>query len=224
MAINLHLGDCMQAMAVMPDNAYDLAIVDPPYKIASQQKRGVGSRIDATGKMNGWNNELPTPEYFKELFRVSKGQIIWGANNYEGLPRSEYFTIWNKEQTVENFASLEYAWVSMSVGKPAKMFTCSIHRHNNSKGLKIHPTMKPVALYKWLLKNYAKPGDKIIDTHGGSMSIAIACYDMGFDLDLWELDEDYYKDGVARYENHKKQARLFTPAEVMPVPKTETMF
>ena len=147
--------DNMQLMARYPDNYFELAIVDPPYKIASQQKRGVGSRIDASGKMNNWNNVLPCKNYFKELFRVSKGQIIWGANNFEGLPRTEYFTIWNKEQTVEYFASLEYAWVSMSIGKPAKMFTYSIHKHNNSKGIKIHPTMKPVALYKWLLDKYA---------------------------------------------------------------------
>lgn len=139
--------DCMDGMRQFPDNHFELAIVDPPYKIASQNKRGVGSRIDVSGKMNNWNNELPSPEYFEELFRVSKGQIIWGANNYEGLPRTEYFTLWNKEQTVENFASLEYAWVSMSIGKPAKMFTYSIHKHNSTKGKKIHPTMKPIALY-----------------------------------------------------------------------------
>src|SRR5690606_32485494 len=184
--------DNMQMMARYPDNYFDLAIVDPPYKIASQQKRGVGSRIDKTGKMNGGNNELPSKEYFDELFRVSKGQIIWGANNFEGLPRTEYFTVWNKEQSVDNFASLEYAWVSMSIGKPAKMFTYSIHKHNASKGDKIHPTMKPIKLYEWLLMNYAKQGDKILDTHLGSGSIAIACHNLGFELTACELDKDYY--------------------------------
>lgn len=198
----------MEFMRDKPDKFYDLAIVDPPYKIASKQKRGVGSRIDSSGKMNSWNCELPTSDYFKELFRVSKNQIIWGANNYEGLPRTEYFTVWNKEQTVDNFASLEYAWVSMGIGRPAKMFTYSIHNHNKTKGEKIHPTMKPISLYKWLLQNYAKPGDKILDTHGGSMSIAIACEEMGFDLDLCELDADYYAAGVKRFEEFKKQLKL----------------
>jgi site-specific DNA-methyltransferase (adenine-specific) len=206
--INLYHGDCMEAMRSMEDNAYDLAIVDPPYNIASQQKRGVGSRIDKSGKMNLWNNKPPDKKYFRTLFRVSKNQIIWGANNYEGLPRTEYFCLWDKQQTVDNFASFEYAWVSMGIGKPAKAFVYGIHKHNSGIN-RIHPTQKPVALYKWLLKNYAKEGDKILDTHGGSMSIAIACHDMGFDLDLWELDEDYYNAGVKRYQNHIKQLNLF---------------
>jgi site-specific DNA-methyltransferase (adenine-specific) len=199
----------MDALAKMQDNQFDLAIVDPPYKIASQQKRGVGSRIDKTGKMNSWNNEVPPKEYFTELLRVSKGQIIWGANNFEGLPRTEYFTIWNKEQTVENFASLEYAWVSMSIGKPAKMFTYSIHKHNSTKGEKIHPTMKPVALYEWLLMKYAKEGDKILDTHLGSGSIAIACHNLGYDLEGYEIDTEYYNAAVKRYNDHIAQLKMF---------------
>jgi site-specific DNA-methyltransferase (adenine-specific) len=201
--------DNMLLMARYPDNYFDLAIVDPPYKIASQQKRGVGSRIDKSGKMNGWNNELPTSDYFNELFRVSKNQIIWGANNYEGLPRTEYFTIWNKEQTVDNFASLEYAWVSMGIGKPAKMYTYSIHKHNNTKGEKIHPTMKPVQLYKYLLDTYAKENDKILDTHLGSGSIAIACHDYGFELTCCELDLEYYDKAIQRIQNHVAQQKLF---------------
>ena len=201
--------DCMEAMKEMSDNQFDLAIVDPPYKIASQQKRGVGSRIDKTGKMNTWNNELPPKEYFVELLRVSKGQIIWGANNFEGLPRTEYFAIWNKEQTVDNFASLEYAWVSMSIGKPAKMFTYSIHKHNSTKGKKIHPTMKPVSLYEWMLMKYAKEGDTILDTHLGSGSIAIACDNLGYDLTGYEIDKDYYEAAIKRIEQHKSQIRMF---------------
>tara|TARA_R100001443_G_scaffold84752_1_gene91395 strand:- start:34 stop:657 length:624 start_codon:yes stop_codon:yes gene_type:complete len=201
--------DNMQLMSRYDDNHFDLAIVDPPYKIASQQKRGIGSRIDKSGKMNLWNNKTPSIKYFKELFRVSKGQIIWGANNFEGLPRTEYFTIWNKEQTVENFASLEYAWVSMSIGKPAKMFTYSIHKHNTTKGKKIHPTMKPVSLYEWLLMNYAKQGDKILDTHLGSGSIAIACHNLGYDLTACELDTDYYEAAIKRIEQHKQQLTIF---------------
>lgn len=201
--------DNMDLMARYPDGYFELAIVDPPYKISSQQKRGVGSRIDKSGKMNGWNNETPKPEYFKELFRVSKNQIIWGANNYEGLPRTEYFTIWNKEQTVENFASLEYAWVSMGIGKPAKMYTYSIHKHNSTKGEKIHPTMKPVKLYEWLLMNYAKEGDKILDTHLGSGSIAIACHNLGFDLTACELDPEYYEAALKRLKQHQAQLTIF---------------
>lgn len=201
--------DNMDLMARYPDNYFDLAIVDPPYKIESQQKRGAGSRIDKSGKMNGWNNSLPTAEYFKELFRVSKNQIIWGANNYEGLPRTEYFVIWNKEQSVDNFASLEYAWVSMGIGKPAKMYTYSIHKHNSTKGLKIHPTMKPVQLYKYLLDNYAKQGDKILDTHLGSGSIAIACHNLVFELTACELDKDYYESALKRLKQHQAQQTLF---------------
>lgn len=212
--------DNMALMARYPDNYFDLAIVDPPYKIASQQKRGVGSRIDVSGKMNNWNDTLPTQEYFDELFRVSKNQIIWGANNYEGLPRTEYFAIWNKEQSVENFASLEYAWVSMGIGKPAKMFTYTIHQHNSEKGKKIHPTMKPVPLYKWLLQKYSKQGDKILDTHLGSGSIAIACHDFGFELTACELDKDYYASAIERIKKHTAQLSIFSPEELLQHPKT----
>jgi site-specific DNA-methyltransferase (adenine-specific) len=201
--------DCIEGMKEYPDKYWDLAICDPPYKIASQQKRGVGSRIDASGKMNKWNNETPPPVYFAELFRVSKNQIIWGANNFEGLPRTEYFVIWNKLQTVENFASLEYAWVSMGVGKPAKMFTYSIHKHNSNKGEKIHPTMKPISLYDWLLKNYAKEGDKILDTHVGSGSSRIAAHKGKFDFTGFEIDADYWQAQEKRYKDFASQLTLF---------------
>lgn len=200
--------DCMDLMAEYPDKHFDLAIVDPPYYVASQQKRGVGSRLDKTGKMNSWNSALPDKDYFEELFRVSKNQIIWGANNYEGLPRTEYFCVWDKRQTVDNFASLEYAWVSMGIGKPAKAFVYSIHKHNNDID-RIHPTQKPINLYKWLLDRYAKPGDKILDTHMGSGSIAIACHDYGFDLVASELDPDYYAAALQRIKNHRSQVKMF---------------
>jgi site-specific DNA-methyltransferase (adenine-specific) len=189
--------DCMEAMKEFPDKFFELAIVDPPYNIVSQQKRGIGSRIDKTGKMNNWNNAKPPKEYFDELFRVSKNQIIWGANNFI-LPESEYFIVWNKMQTVENFASAEYAWTN--VRKPAKVFNYSIHQHNIEKGDKIHPTMKPVKLYQWLLKNYAKPGDKILDTHLGSGSSRIAAYKMGFDFWGYELDKDYFDAQEKRFK------------------------
>lgn len=205
--------DCLAAMREMPDKAFSLAIVDPPYGITSQQKRGIGSRIDKTGKMNNWNNGIPTNEYFNELFRISKGQIIWGANNFEGLPRSEYFCIWDKKQTVQNFASAEYAWVSMSVGIPAKIFEYGIHKHN-SESNRIHPTQKPIALYKWLLQNYAKPGDAILDTHLGSGSSRIAAYDMGFYFVGYELDAEYFNASEARFKNHISNLKLFAPEEM----------
>lgn len=197
--------DCMEFIKGKPDNYYDLAIVDPPYNIVSQQKRGIGSRIDGTGKMNGWNNIKPTQEYFKQLFRISEYQIIWGANNFT-LPNTEYFIIWNKEQTVDNFASAEYAWTNIK--KPAQIFTFSIHKHNSSKGLKIHPTMKPIQLYKWLLKNYAKTGDKILDTHGGSFSSAIASYYFDCEFDGCELDSDYFRDAIKRVDEQTDQLKL----------------
>lgn len=200
--------DCMEFMKQFPDKHFELAIVDPPYNIESQQKRGVGSRIDKSGKMNSWNNKAPDIEYFTELFRVSRDQIIWGANNYEGLPRTEYFCIWNKKQTVENFASAEYAWISKGVGKPAKIFEYGIHKHNSEID-RIHPTQKPVALYKWLLSNYAKPGDKILDTHLGSGSSRIAAYQMGFDFWGTELDPDYFAAMEKRFKNHIAQMALF---------------
>lgn len=201
--------DCMELMAKYPDGYFELAIVDPPYNISAMTKRGKGGRVDKDGETNKWNDKPPDKEYFNELFRISKNQIIWGANNYEGLPRTEYFAIWNKEQTVENFASLEYAWVSMGIGKPAKMFTYSIHKHNKTKGIKIHPTMKPVALYKWLLDNYAKEGDKILDTHLGSGSSRIACYDFKFDFVGCELDKNYFNLMEDRFKKHISQLSIF---------------
>lgn len=198
--------DCMEYMAGLPDKAFDLAIVDPPYGIVSQQKRGIGSRIDKSGKMNDWNNAKPSPEYFKELFRVSEYQIIWGANNFT-LPETEYFIVWDKAQTVENFASAEYAWTNVRM--PAKVFRYSIHQHNCDKGDKIHPTMKPIKLYRWLLMNYAKAGDKILDTHLGSGGIAVACDILAFDLVGCEIDKDYYDAACKRFKEQTAQTKMF---------------
>ena len=178
--------DSMEYMAGLPDKAFDLAIVDPPYGL-ERFKKG-GSHVNKYGNEKGkWNNEKPTAEYFDELFRVSKCQIVWGGNNFH-LPTSEYFIIWQKGNAIDfSFAMCEYAWTNAK--KPAKLFT---HYHASDKELRIHPTQKPVALYKWLLKNYAKPGDKILDTHVGSASSLIACYDYGFDFIGFEIDKDYY--------------------------------
>jgi len=201
--------DNMKLMARYEDNYFDLAIVDPPYGI-ERFKKGFGTtrfKMDKRTAKNGieWDSK-PNDKYWKELFRVSKNQIVWGANNFN-MPSSEYFCIWNKKQTVNNFATCEYAWVSMGLKKPAKMFDYSIHKHNHSN--KIHPTEKPVPLYEWLLMNYAKEGDKILDTHLGSGSIAIACHNLGYDLTACELDKEYYDAAIKRIEQHKQQIRMF---------------
>ena len=195
--------DNMELMARYPDNYFDLAIVDPPYGI-ERFKKG-GSHINKHGNENKiWNNEKPTNEYFNELFRVSKFQIIWGANNFI-LPTSEYFVIWQKGNALDfSFAMVEQAWTN--VKKPAKLFK---HLHVQNNELRIHPTQKPAALYKWILDNYAKEDFKILDTHLGSGSIAIACHDYGFDLTACELDKEYFDKAIERIKNHVSQQKLF---------------
>jgi site-specific DNA-methyltransferase (adenine-specific) len=207
--MNITNEDNMGLMARYEDNYFDLAIVDPPYGI-ERFKKGFGTtrfKMDKRTAKNGieWDSK-PSKEYWAELFRVSKNQIVWGANNFV-MPPSEYFCIWNKKQTVDNFATAEYAWVSMGLKKPAKMFDYGIHKHNHTN--KIHPTEKPVALYEWLLMNYAKEGDNILDTHLGSGSIALACHNLGYDLTGCELDEEYYTKAMIRLKEHKQQLRMF---------------
>lgn len=201
--------DNMKLMARYPDNYFDLAIIDPPYGI-KRFKKAFGStrfKMDSRTEKNGlqWD-EKPDLFFFNELFRVSKNQIIWGANNFN-LPTTEYFCIWDKKQTVENFASAEYGWISPEMKKPAKVFRYSIQKHNHVD--KIHPTQKPVKLYEWLLDNYAKEGDKILDTHLGSGSIAIACNNRGFELIACELDKEYYNNFIKRFKQETAQIRLF---------------
>jgi len=200
----------MDLMAEYEDGHFDLAIVDPPYGIGRFTTMVECKDRILDSKINKWDKK-PNDKYFKDLFRVSKNQIIWGANNFT-LPPTEYFCIWNKKQTVDNFASAEYAWVSMGLKKPAKIFEYSIQKtmqDRKKSGGKIHPTQKPVALYKWLLQNYTKAGDKILDTHMGSGSIAIACHYMGFNLTACELDEDYYKAACERIDIETRQISLF---------------
>lgn len=199
--------DCMKAMKDMSDNQFDLAIVDPPYGLKRLQKGSLrlgGIKGNYVNKLS-WDIK-PKDIFFEELIRVSKNQIIWGANNFV-LPPTEYFCIWNKKQTVDNFATAEYAWVSMGLKKPAKIFEYSIHKHNHTN--KIHPTQKPVALYEWLLMNYAKEGNTILDTHLGSGSIAIACHNLGFDLTGYEIDKEYFEAATKRIQQHKQQGRLW---------------
>jgi len=207
------LADCMDVMADIPDKYFELAIVDPPYGIERFKKCAENNdpktRDVYANKFLGnekFNNEKPDEIYFNELFRMSKNQIIWGGNNFK-LPQSEYFVCWDKDQSMPNFATLEYAWVSMGLKKPAKLFRYSIHKHNQIE--KIHPTQKPVALYRWLLQNYAKPGDKIIDTHSGSGSCAIACHIEKHDFLAIEKDPDYHAASVKRLEEVRAQGVLF---------------
>ena len=200
--------DCMDLMKRYDDNHFQLAICDPPYGIARFGNRvELSNRLEKVTKLNKWDKK-PTDSYWKELFRVSRNQIIWGANNFT-LPNTEYFIVWDKQQTVDNFASAEYAWTNCKM--PAKVFRYSIHKcmlDRKAVGGKIHPTQKPVELYKWLLKNYAKEGDKILDTHMGSGSSAIACHYMGFDLTACELDKEYYDQAMQRIEEQTRQEVL----------------
>jgi len=216
--ITLYNMDCMELLKNTEDNFYDLAIVDPPYglerfKTASKETTGVYAKRGSFKSNEGqnWNGSKPTEEYYKELFRVSKHQIIWGANNFD-LPTSEYFCVWDKMQYMPNFASAELAYVSMSLKSPAKVFRYGIHKENSirkAEGGKIHQAQKPVKLYEWLLQNYAKEGDKILDTHLGSGSIAIACNRLKYELTATELDTEYFEASVKRYKEQTAQIQMF---------------
>ena len=204
--MNITNEDCMDLMSRYSDNHFELAIVDPPYGIGNKFKGG------KTGKMNfnevvdrGWDIEPPNKDYFDELKRVSKNQIIWGGNYFlDNLNSSRCFIVWDKKVSEDfSLAMCELAWTSFD--KLAKIYRMSVHKTGN----KIHPTQKPVKLYEWLLMNYAKEGDKILDTHFGSGSIAIACHNLGFELTGCELDKDYYVAAIKRIEQHKAQQRLF---------------
>jgi len=207
--INLYHIDCMEFMADKPDKFYDLAIVGPPY--------GIGNWIQISGNINPnhkkveWNEKenRPTPEYWKELRRVSKNRIIWGANYYpECFENYNGAIIWDKGVAREShFSVCEIA--SQSFTKRVDCIRINWQAIQKKIGDLIHPCSKPVQLYKWLLMNYAKPGDKILDTHGGSGSICIACHDLGFDLDWCELDADYFEAAKKRFEIHKAQLKLF---------------
>ena len=197
--------DNMLLMARYPDKYFDLAIVDPPYGIGNKLVDGGGNRkakFDNNRESILWDC-VPNDKYFADLFRISKNQIIWGSN-YFNLPKTRCNIIWDKMQIFTG-SDFELAWTSFD--KPSKAFRMSrIEAYSNGK---IHPTQKPVALYKWLLENYAKTGDKILDTHLGSGSIAIACHDYGFDLIGCELDKNYYEKALDRLKKYKMQQKLF---------------
>ena len=200
--------DCMEFMATLADKSFHLAIVDPPYRDQNQPTKEMRQKNKGGMKYFG---KKPTAEYFSELFRVSKHQIVWGGNNFiEYLRSTNCFLFWYKRNPMENYSDGELAWTSFdSVARciPIDHFGA----HTSDAGNIIHPTQKPVALYKWLLTRYAKPGQTILDTHGGSGSIAIACHDLGFDLTWMELDKDYYEAALKRYTEHAKQGFLFEP-------------
>ena len=201
--LDLRRADCMDMMAEFPDGYFDLAIVDPPYGIGRKFKGG------KTGKMQfnevvekGWD-VAPEDDYFRQLRRVSSNQIIWGGNYFE-LPPTRCWIIWDK-QISEDFslAMAELAWVSKDG------LTKIVRMPTPKDGGKIHPTQKPVALYRWLLANYAQPGQRILDTHLGSGSHAIACYYAGMHLTACEIDEDYFKAASERIERETAQTVLF---------------
>ena len=201
--------DNMELMARYPDKYFDLAIVDPPYGILNKTKRGKSNYVDGK-KYENWDIK-PNEHYFKELRRVSKNQIIWGGN-YFGylwniLKYNQGFIIWDKTPTMPTYSDCELAWCSFEI--PNKIFKMHINSDNDRRINKIHPTQKPIELYKWLLDKYAKQGDKILDTHLGSGSIAIACHDYDFELMACELDAEYYEKAVQRIKNHTSQQRLF---------------
>ena len=212
--INFFNVDCVEFMKTKPDNYYDLAIVDPPYGIGVAgaihiRKPDRPSTWDMIEKYDRkeWDNEIPNKEYFEQLFRISRNQIIWGGN-YFPLRNSRYFAIWDKGETMYNrdFAECEYAWVSNGGTRIFKTTPNQLNR--------IHPTQKPVALYNWLLENYAKQGDKILDTHLGSQSSRIAAYKKGFDFWGYEIDKDYFEQGNERFEKSIAMPLFDAPKEL----------
>lgn len=228
--------DCMEAMKQFPDKFFELAVVDPPYGIGADNfNNGDGAKkyggrwhstsVKMRNRLNQGSGKLknralnqadcswdvaPPKEYFEELFRVCQNCIIWGGNYFD-LPPTRGIIVWDKVQPWENFSQVEIAWTSFD--RPAALF-----KYNNSGGqskeYKIHPTQKPVALYEWIYQRYAKPGDKILDTHLGSGSSRIAAYDAGLDFWGYEINETYFMLQEERFENHISQINLFLQNEV----------
>lgn len=202
--ITLYNADCMDILKQTPDKYYSLCIVDPPYGInAGKMTMGSGNHKFTKGK--DWDNSIPSKEYFDELFRVSKNQIIWGGN-YFNLPLNNNWIIWDKLNPNLSFSEAELAWCS--IDKNIRIFK-RLSTLPDLDGNKIHPTQKPVALYKWILSKYAKAGDTILDTHLGSGSSAIAAHDGGFEFTGIELDEEYYESAKARIVMYQRQLNLF---------------
>ena len=219
--INLYNEDCLQAMKAMQDKQFDLAIVDPPYGISIHKmnytqstKGGVAKRRDYSN-VTDWDSATPTKEYFDELRRISVNQIVWGGNYFtEYLPPTKGWILWDKRTEAKynnDFADGELAWTSFD--KPLRIYrylwSGMLQGNMKDKQQRIHPTEKPIKLYRWILTNFAEPGMKILDTHGGSMSIAIACDMEGYDCDITEIDKDYFQTATARFYDYKRQLKLF---------------
>ena len=207
--INLYNKDCMEALKEFKENQFDLAIVDPPYGYGNKKTNILNFRQKKQHKE--WNIS-PDKNYFIDLFRVSKNQIIWGGNYFPYIWNfgGRCFIYWHKGNPVENFADGELAWTSFD--KNAKQFDFRYYGNlegNTSTTSKFHPTQKPVKLYEWILMNYAKEGDKILDTHLGSGSIAIACHNLGYYLEGYELDKEYFEAATKRLKEHQQQLRIF---------------
>ena len=224
---DLYNADCMDGMREFPDKFFDLAIVDPPYGInadlfnmgsgASKDAGKFGTAVRLRGRLNqgggklknrllnrseiSWDNEIPPEEYFEELKRVSKNQVIWGGN-YFPLPPTRCVLVWDKKQPWENFSQVELAWTSFD--KPAGLFSFS-----NTGAGKIHPTQKPIELYSWVIRRCAKEGDKILDTHAGSASSLIACHRAGYEAWGFEINKDYYDMAKERLEKEKAQMNIY---------------
>lgn len=194
--------DCIDGMKQYPDKYFDLAIVDPPYGLPKDSSNGRGKLKNRifNGNIEHWD-VAPDKSYFDELFRVSKNQIIWGGNYFD-LPPTRGFVVWDKKQPFPNFSRCEYAWMSFQV--PSKIF-----EFDNRTSDKIHPTQKPIKLYDWLLLNYAKLGNKILDTHLGSGSSRIAAYRNGYDFTAFEIDKDYFDAQEKRFKMETSQQQLF---------------
>ena len=235
---HVFLQDCMEGMKQFPDKHFDLAIVDPPYGIGEDGRKSAsrsgfvnqknGSRIFVSADkypVKNWDSEKPNSDYFKELFRVSKNQIIWGANHFGNLSPAACWIVWDKCNEGTDQADCELAWTSFNTAVRVFRFMWSgmmqgslsngriMEGNKKLNEKRIHPTQKPVQLYRWLLKNYANPGDKILDTHLGSGSSRIAAYDMGFDFTGYEIDPDYFAAQEKRFNQFKAQTRLFDYAE-----------
>ena len=196
--------DCMEYMKTLPDKAFDLAIVDPPYGIKRLERKE--GRLEKYGDSAIANNAVPTSEYFDELFRVSKNQIVWGGN-YFNLPPCRCFIVWYKHQPIENYSDCEFAWTSFD--RPAKVFDYQYFGNVNQDLQRIHPTQKPVALYEWLLTRFARERERVLDTHVGSGSSRIACAELGFDFVGCEIDKGFWEKEEKRFKEYSDQLTLF---------------
>ena len=207
----VYLMDCIEGMKQFPDKFFDLAVVDPPYGIGAAKQIDLGnSNKKVKHKTKDWDNTIPTAEYFAELFRVSKNQIIWGGNYFiEHLKNTRCFIVWNKENGTNNMADCELAWASFETS--VRMYSGHIFKGiGNSNYVTIHPTQKPTRLYEWIFNKYASEGDLILDTHLGSGSSRIAAHKAGLDFVGFEIDREYYTSSNKRFTNYVAQGVLFS--------------